>query len=148
MLKNLQVKEFLSRLMEGSYVSEDTLMPPYPTMDVTKATVVSKTSDYTVTVDDLDAPTIFNNGNATANVSLTLPAVANAKGKIVRAYSTAAYTIRFVPQSGEKINCNGSAVASKYAQLFDDAAGNMMEAFCDGTQWIITQSNAQVTKEA
>lgn len=133
--------------MEGSYALITSLIPAYPTMDLRLATVVSKTASYTVVTADLDKPTIFNNTGASGNVALTLPTAASGKGKVVRAYASAAQTLQFVPQTGEKVNYCGDAVASKYAQLAG-VIGNYMEAFSDGTQWIITRANGVVTKEA
>ncbi len=147
MLKNLQVKQFLSRLIDGEYVSEDSTIPAYPTIDPRTATVTAKTADYTVTVEDLETPTIFNNTGAAANVSFTLPAVKEAKGKVIRVNALAAQTARLIPQTGEAVNYNGNAVVSKYAQLAG-VIGNYIEAFCDGTEWVITQANGVVTKEA
>lgn len=146
MLNNLQVKQFLSRLMAGVYALEDSTMPAYPTIDPRTATVTTKTADYTVTVDDLAKPTIFNNTGDTGVQVLTLPAVADAKGKVIRAHALAAQAIRLDPQTGEAVNYNGSAVVSKYVDLAG-VIGNYIELFCDGTEWIVTQANGVVTKE-
>ena len=147
MLKNLQVKQSLSKLMGGAYALEASVIPFYPTIDVRTATVTTKTADYTVTVADLETPTIFNNAGAAGNLVYTLPSVASAKGKVVRIHALAAQTQQADPQAGEAVNYNGSAVVSKYAQLAG-VIGNCMEMFCDGTQWIVTQANGVVTKEA
>lgn len=147
MLRNLQVKLFLSRIANGTYVSNQEVLPAYPTLDVAEATVSAKTSNYTVTEADLDAPTIFNNTGASGNVTLTLPAVADSVGKVVRAHAKAAQTIRFAPQTGEAINYNGDAVAGKYVQLAG-TAGGCLELFCNGEQWVVSRPNGVVTKEA
>jgi len=149
MLKNLEVKNFLSRLIDGTYALEanDELMPAYPTIDPRTATVTTKTADYTITVSDLESPTIFNNSGDAGTQVLTLPAVADAKGKVVRAHALAAQIIRLDPQTGEAVNYNGSATVSKYVQLAG-TIGNYIELFCDGTQWVVTQANGVVTKEA
>lgn len=147
MLKNLQVKHFLSRLIDGLYALEPTLMPAYPTIDPRTATVTTKTADYTITMADLEAPTIFNNSGDSGNQVLTLPAVADAKGKVVRIHALAAQTIQADPQTGEAVNYNGSATVSKYAQLAG-VIGNYMELFCDGEQWIVTRSSGVITKES
>lgn len=147
MLKNLQVKTYLSRLIDGVYALNSKLIPPYPTIDARTATVTTKTADYTVTVADLDTPTIFNNTGDADTLVFTLPAVADAKGKVLRAHALAAQIMRFDPQAGEAVNYNGSAVVSKYAQLAG-VIGNYIELFCDGTQWVVTQANGVVTKEA
>lgn len=147
MLKNLEVKRYLSRLIDGEYTVEESVNPPYPTIDPRNATVSTKTADYTVTVSDLEAPTIFNNDGDGDTLVLTLPAVADAKGKVVRAHALAAQEIRLDPQTGEAVNYNGSATVSKYVSLAG-TIGNYIEMFCDGTEWIVTQSNGVVTKEA
>lgn len=147
MLTNLHVKEYLSRLMGGDYTSIKSTAPQYPTIDRRTATVVTKTADYTITQDDLDTPTIFNNTGDSGNLVYTLPAVAASKGKVVRIHALAAQTQQADPQAGEAVNYNGSAVVSKYAQLAG-VIGNWMELFCDGTQWIVTDNSGVVTKEA
>lgn len=147
MLKNLQVKQYLSKLIDGFYALEASTSPSYPTIDVRTATVAIKTADYTVLAADLSAPTIFNNsGDAGAQV-LTLPAVADSKGKVLRAHALAAQTIALDPASGEAVNYNGSAVVSKYV-LVAGVIGNYIEVFCDGTEWVVTQANGVITKEA
>lgn len=147
MITNLQLKNFFSRLMSGQYLLTDSTIPQYPTIDLRTATVTIKTADYTITQDDLDLPTIFNNTGDAGNLVYTLPAVADSKGKVVRIHALAAQTQQADPQAGEAVNYNGSAVVSKYAQLAG-VIGNYMELFCDGTQWIITNSSGVITKEA
>ena len=61
MLKNLEVKEFLSKLADGIYALRTYLMPAFPTINPRTATVTAKTADYTITQDDLETPTIFTN---------------------------------------------------------------------------------------
>lgn len=147
MIKNLQVKQFLGKLINGDYLLEDSTIPSYPTIDARTATVTTKTADYTVTLADLSLPTIFNNSGDDGTQVLTLPSVASAKGKVIRAHALAAQIIRLLPHTGEAINYNGSAVVTKYINLAG-VIGNYIELFCDGTQWIVTQSNGVVTKEA
>jgi hypothetical protein len=147
MINNLQVKNFLSRLSGGSYITEKSTIAFYPTMSVRKATVVTKTADYTVTVTDLNKPTIFNNSGDSNNMVVTLPSVASAKGKVLRLHALAAQTMQVLPQTGEIVNYNGSVVVTKYCQLAG-TIGNYIELFCDGYQWVVTQANGVVTKEA
>lgn len=147
MLKNLDVKKYLSRLMSGVYMDVTSTVPAYPTLDPRLATVSTKTADYTVTQADLNEPTIFNNEGDAGTQTLSLPAVAASKGKVVRAHALAAQIIRLDPNGSEKINYNGSAVAGKYVQLAG-VIGNFIELFCDGSQWVVTQANGVVTKEA
>lgn len=147
MLTNLRVKQFLSRLMGGDYANFSESILGYPTLDVRNATITTKTADYTITQSDLNAPTIFNNTGDTGTLVFTLPAVSASKGKAVRAHALAAQIMRFLPQTGEAVNYNGSAVVTKYLQLAG-TIGNYVELFCDGSQWIVTHANGVVTKEA
>ena len=145
MLKNLEVKEFLSRLTEGIYALRSYLMPAFPTINPRTATVSNKTSDYTITDDDLIAPTIFTNSTAGGQVVFTLPAVLESKAKVVRVSLLAAQAVRFDPQRGEIVNYNGDAVIHADATLAG-VIGNYMELFCDGVQWIVTEVNGVLTK--
>lgn len=147
MINNLQVKRYLSRVADGLHALYAYIVPAYPTIDVRTATVAIKTADYTITQADLEAPTIFNNTGDAGAQTLTLPAVAASKGKVVRAHALAAQVIDLDPQAGEAVNYNGSAVVSKYVRLAG-VIGNYIELYCDGTQWIVTQANGVVTKEA
>jgi hypothetical protein len=147
MLTNLLVKNFLSRLLSGQYTAEPSTIAFYPTINVRTATVTTKTDAYTVTLADLATPTIFNNAGDAGDLPLTLPSAASAKGKVVRVHALAAQTISLTPVTGDIINYNGSAVASKYARLAG-VIGNYAELFSDGTQWIVTQSSGVITKEA
>lgn len=146
MINNLQVKNFLSRLMGGSYLLE-TSTTLYPTINPRTATVTTKTADYTITVADVSTPTIFNNSGDTGTMVLTLPSVSAAKGKVVRVHLLAAQIVRLLPVSGQAVNYNGSAVVTKYLNIAG-VIGNYVEVFCDGTQWVVTQANGVVTKEA
>lgn len=147
MLKNLQVKSFLSRLADGDYALVESTMPAYPTLDPRTATVVAKTAAYTVTLADLEKPTIFTNTGATGNVALTLPTALSAKGMVIRVSVLAAQTVQLKPQAIDAVNYNGSAVVNKYAQIAG-VIGNMVEAVSDGVSWIITRANGVLTKEA
>ena len=61
MLKNLQVKQYLSRLIKGVYALVTSTIPFYPTIDIRTATSLTKTAGYTVTQADLNEPTIIDN---------------------------------------------------------------------------------------
>ena len=147
MLNNYRVKQFLGRLIDGLYTLSAELMPAYPTVDPRAATITTKTADYTITLADLKTPTIFDNSGDNGTLVFTLPAVADAKGRVVRVAALAAQVIRLDPATGEAVNYNGSAVVSKYVNLAG-VIGNYIELFCDGVQWIVTQSNGVVTKES
>lgn len=146
MINNLQVKNFLGRLMGGSYLLE-TSTTLYPTINTRTATVTTKTADYTITVADVSTPTIFNNSGDNGTMVLTLPSVSAAKGKVVRVHLLAAQIVRLLPVSGQAVNYNGSAVVTKYLNIAG-VIGNYVEVFCDGSQWVVTQANGVVTKEA
>ena len=147
MITNILVKNFLARLMNGFWLTVTGTIPAYPTLDVRLATVASKTGAYTVTLTDLIAPTIINNTGASGDVPLTLPTAADARGHVFRAYATAAQTISLTPVTGDIINYNGNAVASKYCRIAG-VIGNYAEIFSDGVQWIVTAGNGGITKEA
>lgn len=133
--------------MKGDYVNEASTIAFYPRIDARLATVTAKTADYTVTVADLKRPTIFTNSGASGTVVFSLPKVKDAKGKVIRVHALAAQIIRLDANGTEAVNYNGSVVAGKYANIAA-VIGNFVEAFCDGTQWIITHANGVVTKEA
>ena len=147
MITNLLVKNFLARLMGGKFLLSLGTILAYPTLDVRNATITTKTAAYTITQADLDAPTIFDNTGDAGDLPLTLPLASLSAGKVVRAYATAAQTISLTPATGDIINYNGNAVASKYCRLAG-VIGNYIEVFSDGVQWIVTQGNGVITKEA
>lgn len=146
-MTNFLVKKFLSRLIEGMYVFAQSTIAFYPTIDVSRATVLTKTAAYTVTQTDLDAPTIINNSGDDGDLPLTLPSAAKSKGKVLRVHALAAQTISLTPATGEAVNYNGSAVVSKYARLAG-VIGNYAEVFSTGTEWVVTRSSGVITKEA
>ena len=147
MITNKQVKDSLAKLISGSWILEKSTIPFVPTIDVVNATYTTKTADYTVTVADLALPTVFNNTGDTGTQVLTLPAVAEAEGKVIKVALTAAQIVRLLPQTGEAINLNGSAVVTKYLNVAG-VIGNFVECFCDGTQWVVSNYAGVVTKEA
>lgn len=147
MLTNKQVKDALSKLISGFWAQEKSVIAFYPTIDVRNATYTTKTADYTVTVADLSEPTIFNNTGDTGTLVFTLPAVAKAKGKVIKVALTAAQIVRLLPQTGEAINLDGSAVVTKYLNVAG-VIGNFVECYCDGSQWIVVNYSGVVTKEA
>lgn len=147
MITNILVKNFLARLMNGFWLTVTGTIPSYPTIDSRLATVLVKTGAYTVLLTDLDLPTIINNTAAGGDVPLTLPTAVDARGKVFRAYCLAAQTITLTPVTGDIINFNGNAVASKYCRLAG-VIGNYIEVFSDGVQWIVTKNSGVVTKEA
>lgn len=116
----------------------------YPTVSP-KATVVAKTADYTVLAADMGK--IFTNSGASGTVVLTLPSAASVRGNVVGGAVLAAQIVRFLPQTGERIYLNGSGVASKYLNL-PATIGVFAALYSDGTDWVVTQGNGVLTKEA
>ncbi len=143
MLKNLEVKRYLSRLMGGRYVYETSNVPAYPTLDVTEAKTENKTGAHTITIDEVKEPTIFT--NTTASIVLTLPKAKDVRGGVVRAYVTATETIQLEPATGEKVNYNGNDTVDENAQIAG-VVGNYMEVVSDGDEWVVTKANGVVTK--
>lgn len=125
---------------------EDTLETQvYPMVNPRKATVNTKTADYTVLVSDLNS--IFDNAGDVGTQVLTLPASSEARGKALKVHALAAQIIRLLPQTGEAINLNGSAVVTKYLNIAG-VIGNYVDVYSDGIQWIVTGYAGVVTKEA
>lgn len=147
MLNNFLVKTFLNKGISETDARLTSTRPQYPTIDPRTATKTTKTADYTITQADLNLPTIFNNTGDDGTLVYTLPAVAASKGKVVRVHSLAAQIQRLLPQTGEAVNLHGSAVVTKYLNIAN-VIGNFVEVYCDGSQWIVTQSNGVITKEA
>ncbi len=143
MINNLLVKNFLSRLTEGIFLTRKNVV--YPTVDLADATVVTKTADYTVLKTDMGK--IFNNTADDGTQVLTLPALKDVQGECLRVAATAAQIIRLLPQTGEAINLNGSAVASKYLNIAG-VIGNYVDVYADNTEWVVVGYSGVVTKEA
>lgn len=107
------------------------------------ATVTAKTADFTIT--SLDQ--IYTNTGASGTVVFTLPSVKSSQGKALTFHALAAQIIRCLPQSGQAVNLNGSAVVTKYLNIAA-VIGNYVDLYCDGSQWIVTGYSGVVTKEA
>lgn len=144
MISNGLVKQFIGRLAGGLFLSS-TKSAFYPQVDRRTATVTTKTADYTILASELDG--IFDNTGDTGTMVLTLPAVKDSIGKTLCINILAAQIVRALPVTGEIVNLNGSAVASKYLNIAG-TIGNYADLFCDGTQWIVTGYSGVVTKEA
>lgn len=118
--------------------------PVYPKVN-RRATVTTKTSDYTILPTELN--TIFDNAGDNGTTVLTLPTVKTSKGKTLLLNVLAAQILRALPVTGEAINLNGSAVVTKYLNIAA-VIGNYAELYCDGVQWLVTGYSGVVTKEA
>jgi hypothetical protein len=146
MITNKQVKDFLGQSGGGLYaVLKKSVF--YPTVKRRGSTVLAKTADYTVTLADLKTETIISNTGASGTIVITLPSVASAKGYVLLLNVLATQIVRALPQTGEAVNYNGSAVVTKYLNIAA-VIGNYATLYCDGTQWIVTDANGVVTKEA
>lgn len=119
--------------------------PVYPKVNPRTATVSAKTSDYTIPAAGLNA--IYTNAGASGTVVFTLPSVKTSAGKALTLHSLAAQIVRALPQTGEAVNLNGSAVVTKYLNVAN-VIGNYADLYCDGSQWIVTGYAGVVTKES
>jgi hypothetical protein len=109
------------------------------------ATVTAKTADYTVLATDLNK--VFSNAGAGGTVVFTLPAVRNSINAALKFPLLAAQVVRLLPQSGEAVDLNGSAVVTKYLNVAG-VIGNYVDVYCDGVKWIVVGYSGVVTKEA
>lgn len=116
-----------------------------PSVNPKKATVTTKTANYTVTASEFDS--IFNNTWDTDALVLTLPSAASVADKGLMVAVTAAQSITLTPATGEKIFLNGSGVESKYC-LIAWVIGNFVEIYSDGVDYIVTNYSWVVTKQA
>ena len=143
MINNLLVKDFLSRLTGGIFLTRNNVI--YPTVNLADATVVTKTADYTVLKTDMDK--IFNNTGDDGTQVLSLPALKTVQGACLRVAVTAAQVIRLLPTTGEAINLNGSAVVTKYLNIAG-VIGNYVDIYADDSEWVVVGYSGVVTKEA
>jgi hypothetical protein len=107
------------------------------------ATVTAKTSDFTITAMDQ----IYTNAAAGGTVVFTLPTVVGNAGRSLKFHVLAAQIVRLLPVTGQAVNLHGSAVVTKYLNIAA-VIGNYADVYCDGYQWIVTQCDGVVTKEA
>lgn len=91
--------------------------------------------------------TNVTNTGASGTITLTLPAVSGLTGYVLHVELTVAQIVRIDPAGTEKIYLGGSGVAGKYANIAG-VIGNMVDIYCDGTQWLIVGRDGVVTKEA
>lgn len=117
--------------------------PVRPLVDVRTATVTAKTTDFTIVSMDQ----VYSNSGASGTVVFTLPTVVGNAGKTLKFHSLAAQIIRALPQTGQAVNLNGSAVVTKYLNIAA-VIGNYADLYCDGYQWVVTGYSGVVTKEA
>lgn len=118
---------------------------PAPPFVSPKATVEANAASATLTVANFGK--IQTNTGAGAGIVLTLPPASTVAGCSIKVQLTAAQTVTLTPATGEKVYVGGSGVASKYA-LIAGVIGNFADVFCDGVDYVVTNYNGVVTKEA
>lgn len=109
------------------------------------ATPVAYTGDATLVAADLNK-NVTNTG-ASGTITLTLPAVSGLSGYTLHVELTVAQIVRVDPAGTESIFLGGSGVAGKYLNIAG-VIGNMVDIYCDGTQWIVVNRDGVITKEA
>lgn len=118
--------------------------PVYPVLSP-DTTVTAKASSATLTSAEL--ATIITNTGASGTVAYTLPAASTMVDRAMKIQLTVAQIVRPTPASGEKIYFGGSGVASKYLNI-PAAIGNFVDLYCDGSSYLVTNTNCALTKEA
>lgn len=108
------------------------------------ATVSAQAATATLVAADLNK-NITNTG-AAGTIVLTLPSVVGLSGYVMHVELTVAQIVRLTPVAGQAIALGGSAVVSKYLNIAA-VIGNMVDIFCDGTQWLVVARDGVVTKE-
>lgn len=91
--------------------------------------------------------TNVTNTGASGTITLTLPAVSGLAGYTLHVELTVAQIVRIDPAGTETIFLGGSGVAGKYANIAA-VIGNMVDIYCNGTQWLIVNRDGVITKEA
>lgn len=112
-----------------------------------KGTVVPQAANAVLVAADLGK--IHTNTGAGAGITLTLPAAAAADvpGKHIKVQVTVAQTVQLVPAAGDKIFLGGDGVADKYCQIAG-VIGNFIDAYSDGTDWLVINYSGVATKQA
>lgn len=108
-------------------------------------TPVAYTGDATLVAADLNK-NVTNTG-ASGTITLTLPAVSGLTGYVLHVQLTVAQIVRLDAAGTEAIFLGGSGVAGKYVNIAG-VIGNMLDLYCDGTRWLVTNYSGVVTKEA
>ena len=123
--------------MSGGYV--------FPTVSP-DASVLTKTSNYTITSSDMGK--IIKNTGASAGITLSLPAASlSLKGKVIRVAVVAAQTINVSPTSTQKVYFNGLGATNKDL-ILPASAGAYADIYCDGDNWFVTNYSGNLTKES
>lgn len=107
--------------------------------------VTAYATDTTLVAGNLN--TNVTNTGASGTITLTLPAVSGLTGYTLHVELTVAQIVRIDPAGTEKIYLGGSGAAGKYANIAA-VIGNMLDIYCDGTQWLIVNRDGVITKEA
>lgn len=107
--------------------------------------VTAYATDTTLVAANLN--TNVTNTGASGTITLTLPAVSGLTGYTLHVELTVAQIVRIDPAGSEAIFLGGSGAAGKYANIAA-VIGNMVDIYCDGTQWLIVNRDGVITKEA
>lgn len=101
--------------------------------------IVAKTANYTIRPDVDQSGTCFTNRGAGGAVTFTLPTPGiRCKGWYYRFYGIAGQNIIVaVPTVDTAVEFNDAAADSLALQTAGQLIGGMIEAFCDGTSWIV-----------
>lgn len=102
-------------------------------------------ADHTLVAGEMN--TNVTNTGSSGTITLTLPAVAGLTGYVLHVELTVAQIVRVDPAGTEAIFLGGSGVAGKYANIAA-VIGNMLDIYCDGTQWVVVNRDGVITKEA
>ncbi len=139
---------FISKVTNLEYINTGSatscaFRPLFPTVDP-GATALAKTANYPVVAADMNK--ILTNTGAAGLVVFTLPLVASVAGQAIRFHLFAAQNVRLLPQTGEAIALDSSAVVTKYLDLAS-VIGNYAVVISDGSKWLVTDYSGVVTKE-
>lgn len=115
-----------------------------PSMDPT-ATVVAKTSNYTVTAADFGK--IITNTGASGALTHTLPAASTVTGKIIRFATLAAQIVNLSPAAADGVFLNGSGVDDKDL-VMPGTIGTAVTLYSNGVNYEAYDVSGLCTKEA
>lgn len=112
-----------------------------------KRRTIAKTGNYSINPNKGDfSGTIFTNRGAGAGVTFTLPNPTPALAEThYRFVGVADQTFTVAAPAGKAVAFNNAAATSLAASTAGQKIGAVIEAFCDGTSWLLTGAAAGVT---
>lgn len=119
-------------------------VPPPPAV-AANATV--KAQDATANLAAADFPKNNTNTGALDTIVLTLPAAASVAGLACKIQITAAQIVSLSPAATEAIYLNGSGVDDKDLNIAG-VVGNYCDFYSNGENFLVTDYNGVLTKEA